>query len=107
MAWGIVCMNSETGCSSIVIQPYVQVLKCTNGMVLPQYQGGTRKIHLGKQITNMDEYEALYADEEDDLSSALKAKMDRILDSQYYMTAVQKMKDECFVVLLLTIPRTG
>ena len=93
VAWGIVCMNSETGCSSIVIQPYVQVLKCTNGMVLPQYQGGTRKIHLGKQITNMDEYEALYADEEDDLSSALKAEMDRILDSQYYMTAVQKMKD--------------
>lgn len=93
VAWGIVCINSETGCSSIVIQPYVQVLKCTNGMVLPQYQGGTRKIHLGKQITNMDEYEALYADEEDDLSSALKAEMDRILDSQYYMTAVQKMKD--------------
>ena len=74
VAWGIVCMNSETGCSSIVIQPYVQVLKCTNGMVLPQYQGGTRKIHLGKQITNMDEYEALYADEDDDLSAALKER---------------------------------
>ena len=99
VAWGIVCMNSETGCSSIVIQPYAQVLKCTNGMVLPQYQGGTRKIHLGKQITNMDDYEALYADEEDDLAGALKAEMDRILDSQYYMTAVEKMKEATSITI--------
>ncbi len=99
VAWGIVCMNSETGCSSIVIQPYVQVLKCSNGMVLPQYQGGTRKIHLGKEITNMDEYEALYDNEEDDLSTALKAEMDRILDSQNYMTMVQKMKDATHITI--------
>ena len=93
VAWGILCVNSETGCSSIVVQPYVQVLKCTNGMVIPQYYEGTRKIHLGKKITNMEEYEAMYEKEEDDLSTSLKTQIDKILDSQYYMTVVQKMKD--------------
>ena len=99
VAWGIVCMNSETGCSSIVIQPYVQVLKCTNGMVIPQYYNGTRKIHLGKKITNMDEYETIYANEEDTLSATLKAEMDKILDSQYYMTVVQKMRDAAEIAI--------
>ena len=99
VAWGILCMNSETGCSSIVIQPYVQVLKCTNGMVIPQYYNGTRKIHLGKKITSMDDYETLYATEEDGLSAALKSEMDKILDSQYYMTVVQKMRDATAITI--------
>ena len=93
VAWGIMCVNSETGCSSIVVQPYVQVLKCTNGMVIPQYYEGARKIHLGKKITNMDEYEALYEKGEDNLSASLKAQIEKILDSQYYMTVVKKMKE--------------
>ncbi len=92
VAWGILCMNSETGCSSIVVQPYVQVLKCTNGMVIPQYYEGTRKIHLGKRITNMTEYEALYENEEDDLSDVLKKQIEKIMDSQYYMAVVEKMR---------------
>ncbi len=92
VAWGLLCMNSETGCSSIVIQPYVQVLKCTNGMVLPQYQDGTRKIHLGKKITNMDEYETLYTEDDDDLSASLKTEMDKVLDSSSYQPVVEMMK---------------
>ena len=92
VAWGILCMNSETGCSSIVVQPYVQVLKCTNGMVIPQYYEGTRKIHLGKKITSMTDYEALYEKEEDDLSSVLKSQIEKIMDSQYYMAVVEKMR---------------
>ncbi len=93
VAWGILCVNSETGCSSIVIQPYVQVLRCTNGMVIPQYYEGTRKIHLGKKITNMDEYETLYDNGEDDLSVVLKEQIDKILDSQYYLAVVEKMRN--------------
>ncbi len=93
VAWGILCVNSETGCSSIVIQPYVQVLRCTNGMVIPQYYEGTRKIHLGKKITNMDEYETLYDNGEDDLSVVLKEEIDKILDSQYYLAVVEKMRN--------------
>lgn len=93
VAWGILCVNSETGCSSIVIQPYVQVLRCTNGMVIPQYYEGTRKIHLGKKITNMDEYEALYDKGEDELSVVLKKQIDKILDSQYYLAVVEKMRN--------------
>ena len=92
VAWGILCMNSETGCSSIVVQPYVQVLKCTNGMVLPQYYEGTRKIHLGKRITNMTDYETLYEKEDDDLSTVLKNQIEKIMDSQYYMAVVEKMR---------------
>ena len=92
VAWGILCMNSETGCSSIVVQPYVQVLKCTNGMVIPQYYEGTRKIHLGKKITNMTDYEALYEKEDDELSSVLKSQIEKIMDSQYYMAVVEKMR---------------
>lgn len=93
VAWGILCVNSETGCSSIVVQPYVQVLKCTNGMVIPQYYEGTRKIHLGKKITNMDEYGRLYDKGEDTLSVVLKEQIGKILDSQYYMAVVEKMRD--------------
>ena len=93
VAWGILCVNSETGCSSIVIQPYVQVLRCTNGMVIPQYYEGTRKIHLGKKITNMDEYETLYDNGEDELSVVLKEEIDKILDSQYYLAVVEKMRN--------------
>ena len=93
VAWGILCVNSETGCSSIVIQPYVQVLRCTNGMVIPQYYEGTRKIHLGKKITNMDEYETLYDKGEDELSVVLKKQIDKILDSQYYLAVVEKMRN--------------
>lgn len=92
VAWGILCVNSETGCSSIVVQPYVQVLRCTNGMVIPQYYEGTRKIHLGKKITNIDEYERLYDKKEDDLSVVLKSQIEKILDSQYYMAIVEKMR---------------
>lgn len=102
VAWGLLCMNSETGCSSIVIQPYVQVLKCTNGMVLPQYQDGTRKIHLGKKITNMDEYETLYTEEDNNLSASLKAEMDKVLDSSSYQPVVEMMK----AAIEITVPVT-
>ena len=61
-------------------------------MVIPQYYEGTRKIHLGKKITNMTDYEALYEKEDDDLSSVLKSQIEKIMDSQYYMAVVEKMR---------------
>ena len=47
---------------------------------------------MGKKITNMDEYERLYDKKEDDLSGMLKGQIEKILDSQYYMAIVKKMR---------------
>lgn len=93
VSWGIVLTNSETGCSSIVLQPFCMVLKCTNGMVLPRYDGCTRRIHLGKQITDITNYDTLYADTQDNLPVIMRSEIQSILDSEYYKSVLQKMKD--------------
>lgn len=41
--------NSEVGESRYLIEPFVMVLACLNGMVICKYQGGIRGIHRGKR----------------------------------------------------------
>lgn len=92
VAWGIVLTNSETGCSSIVLQPFAMVLKCTNGMVLPRYYGSTRRIHLGKQITDIETYESLYDSSKDNLPSIIRGEIKSILNPERYNSVLEKMR---------------
>jgi hypothetical protein len=59
---GVIIQNSEVGAGALVIAPYTDVLRCTNGMVHTDF--GQRTRHVGKRIVE-DEQEAweLYSDE--------------------------------------------
>ena len=92
VAWGIVLTNSVTGCSSIVLQPFAMVLKCTNGMVLPRYYGSTRHIHLGKQIIDIETYDSLYDSEKDNLPTIIRGEIQSILNPESYNSVVEKMR---------------
>lgn len=91
--FGFIITNSEVGCSSVVVQPYAEVLKCTNGMILPHYYESTRKIHLGKKIQDIDTYDQLYENNKDNLAEIIRFHMKQMLDSQFYNSAVAKMRE--------------
>ncbi len=58
---GILIRNSEVGLSSLKVQPWIERLKCLNGMVVAD--SGVRKYHVGKNLSNGDLAYELMSDE--------------------------------------------
>ena len=91
VSFGAVITNSEVGLGSITITPFCMRLVCTNGMALPKYSSSSRRIHLGKQINSIDEYEnERYSFES--LFATMKENLHTALDSMHYMKVVEKMR---------------
>lgn len=56
---GVTITNSEIGSGSLIIQPFIYRLVCTNGMVAPRYLNKFYSKHVGKIVidpTNDDQY---------------------------------------------------
>ena len=58
---GIVLRNSEVGLSSLKVQPWIERLKCMNGMIVAD--SGVRKYHVGKNLSTGDLAYELMSDE--------------------------------------------
>jgi len=58
---GILIRNSEVGLSSLKVQPWIERLKCLNGMIVAD--SGVRKYHVGKNLSNGDLAYELMSDE--------------------------------------------
>ena len=85
VAWGACLVNSEIGVSSITILPYQLRLCCSNGLCLPFYDTPvTRRIHKGKQITNMENYDQLYEEGDNALYEHLKEQLAAAFNTDYH-----------------------
>lgn len=84
--WGCSLSNSEVGDGSVVVQPFVVVLSCTNGMMLNRI---VDTYHIGRRISTADE-ETLFLAEEtveaDDRAFWLKVRdtMSTVLSQDYF-----------------------
>lgn len=54
---GVMIRNSEVGHSSLSIEPFINRLVCTNGLIMPDY--GVRKFHTGKRNLELNEAQEL------------------------------------------------
>ena len=52
---GITITNCEVGTQSLLIQPFIYRLVCTNGMVAPRYLNKFYAKHVGKVLINLEE----------------------------------------------------
>jgi len=89
VSFGCIVQNSEVGMSAIHVVPFCMRLVCTNGMQLPQYFEGTRKIHLGKQLTSAEEDEGA---DYDTIYGHIKESLVNSIDPQNYLKVVEVMK---------------
>ena len=58
---GVMVSNSEVGQGSLSVQPLVFVLRCLNGLIIPDY--GIKKYHVGRNRRDNSEPYELYSDE--------------------------------------------
>ena len=89
ISFGAIVQNSEVGMSAIHVVPFCMRLVCTNGMQLPQYLEGTRKIHLGKQLTDVNEYET---PDFDTIYSHIKESLMQAIDPQNYLKVINAIR---------------
>lgn len=89
ISFGCVIQNSEVGMSAIHVIPFCMRLVCTNGMILPQYTEGARKIHLGKQLLSLDDEEEPNMD---NIYCYVKEAVTNALDPANYMQVIDIMK---------------
>lgn len=91
VAFGAVITNSEIGMGSIVMRPFCMRLVCTNGMALPNYLAETRKIHLGKKFSSIEEYEGM-PDDIESMRCNIGECLASALDPIFYLQVINKMK---------------
>jgi hypothetical protein len=62
---GVFISNSEVGAGSFRVEPFVETLACTNGMVIPKALGAEslRRIHVGRRVENVEASMAVFRDE--------------------------------------------
>lgn len=85
---GIIIRNSEVGAGAFRVEPFVQVIRCTNGLIsLKKFS----KVHLGRKL---DEGEINWSDDirkkEDDL---LWAKIEEMIDNTFDKKIFHKWVD--------------
>ena len=77
---GIMITNSEVGMGTVTIQPLLYRLVCTNGMIVNDMKtGATRRRHIGRRNTVLNDDYTLYAD--DTLLADNRALMLKIRDT--------------------------
>jgi len=93
---GVMISNSEVGMGSFIVQQMVMVLKCTNGIVMPD--ASFRRTHIGRRIEGGEGAEEFFRDETrvaDD--KALMMKMQDVLrgslQEDNFLKAVGRLED--------------
>ncbi len=92
---GLIIRNSEVGASALRIEPFIYRKVCNNGLILPHT---LKKIHLGKQILEIDDMDWSWSDETKELEDkALWSKVRDIIratfDKQTFQSWVAKLKE--------------
>jgi hypothetical protein len=91
---GLVIRNSEVGASALRIEPFIFRRVCANGLILPRT---LRKIHLGRQITEVND-EISWSDETKELEdkafwSKVRDVIRATFDKQIFQSWVEKLKE--------------
>ena len=93
--WGCALSNSEVGDGSVVVQPFMLILHCTNGMMMNRI---VDTYHIGKKI-NPAEEESLFLTEEtveaDDRAFWLKVRdtIGTVLSQAYFDTTIASLAE--------------
>jgi hypothetical protein len=90
---GLIIRNSEVGASALRIEPFILRKVCSNGLIL---QRTLKKIHLGRQITEIDDIN--WSDETKELEdkafwSKVRDVIRATFDRQTFQSWVEKLKE--------------
>jgi hypothetical protein len=91
---GLIIRNSEVGASALRIEPFILRKVCSNGLIL---QRTLKKIHLGRQITEIDD-EIGWSDETKELEdktfwSKVRDIIRATFDKQIFQSWAEKLKE--------------
>ena len=85
---GVTITNSEIGSGSLMIQPFIYRLVCTNGMVAPRYLNRFYSKHVGKIIIDPSQDDQYIT-----IIEKMKKQIDLVNDNEVWKESFQKLKD--------------
>ena len=85
---GITITNSEVGGGSLIIQPFIYRLVCTNGMVAPRYLNRFYAKHVGKVIINPEKDEQWIT-----IIKKMQEQIELVSNPELFQENLQKLKD--------------
>ena len=85
---GITITNSEVGGGSLIIQPFIYRLVCTNGMVAPRYLNRFYARHVGKIVIDTEKDDQWIT-----IIDNMKKQIELVSNSELFQENLQKLKD--------------
>lgn len=85
---GVTITNSEIGSGSLMIQPFIYRLVCTNGMVAPRYLNRFYSKHVGKIIIDPSQDDQYIT-----IIEKMQKQIDLVNDNEVWKESFQKLKD--------------
>ena len=85
---GVTITNSEIGSGSLMIQPFIYRLVCTNGMVAPRYLNKFYSKHVGKIIIDPSQDDQYIT-----IIDKMQKQIDLVNDNEVWKESFQKLKD--------------
>ena len=85
---GITITNSEVGGGSLIIQPFIYRLVCTNGMVAPRYLNRFYARHVGKIVIDAEKDDQWVT-----IIDNMKKQIELVSNSELFQENLQKLKD--------------
>ena len=85
---GITITNSEIGGGSLIIQPFIYRLVCTNGMVAPRYLNRFYAKHVGKVIINPEKDEQWIT-----IIKKMQEQIELVSNPELFQENLQKLKE--------------
>ena len=85
---GVTITNSEIGSGSLIIQPFIYRLVCTNGMVAPRYLNRFYSKHVGKIIIDPSQDDQYIT-----IIDKMQKQIDLVNDNEVWKESFQKLKD--------------
>ena len=85
---GVTITNSEIGSGSLIIQPFIYRLVCTNGMVAPRYLNRFYSKHVGKIIIDPSQDDQYIT-----IIEKMQKQIDLVNDNEVWKESFQKLKD--------------
>ena len=85
---GITITNSEVGGGSLIIQPFIYRLICTNGMVAPRYLNRFYAKHVGKVIISPEKDEQWIT-----IIKKMQEQIELVSNPELFQENLQKLKD--------------
>ena len=85
---GVTITNSEIGSGSLMIQPFIYRLVCTNGMVAPRYLNRFYSKHVGKIIIDPSQDDQYIT-----IIDKMQKQIDLVNDNEVWKESFQKLQD--------------